>query len=79
MPSDALRAWLAGRGEIEKRTTILLYTMYNLDIVLTVNGGLVTFRDRDASVTSPYLYGAVEMQMTLPILIVWLLSMLIVY
>lgn len=79
MPSDALRAWFTGRGEIEKRTTILLYTMYNLDIVLTVNGGLVTFRDRDASVTSTYLYGAVDMQIDLAIPIVSLLSMMIVY
>lgn len=78
MPSDALRAWLVGRGEIEKRTTILLYTMYNLDIVLTVNCGLVTFRDRDASVTSSNLYGSVDVRMGFVSLKVWPLSMSIV-
>lgn len=57
MPSDALRAWSVRQGEIEKRTTILLYTMYNLDIVLTVTPILVTFCDRNASVTSRHLYG----------------------
>lgn len=44
--------------EIEKRT-ILLYktiTMYNLDISLAVNCGLVTFCDRSASVTLNYLF-----------------------